>query len=705
MSVKVNVTLRGKAAVGELSDDGETISVVVDGRVVTVPAKGGNYSIPKRVGVAAVAAHLGLKTTPVAPKPKPVVKRAESVADRPVEIVEMIGQDRPRTQLTIHVKAAKHRGTVPAHVLLTGPAGVGKSSMAELAAREIGGKLIRCSAPTLTTLRQLAQVLGQLSSEQVDTIFIDEVHALSSKLSDALLTALEDRRIELPVGAGRDMQMRSIQLPPFVVVAATTVEGEIDKPFKDRFGLQLQLDFYQPSELTRIIERAAEHKGLRIVPPAAQDLARRSQGTPRGAKALLGLCADYAAAVDGSNVIDSDVVVAALDLAGVDERGLDQRSRSYLRTLCTEYRGGPVGILALAATSSIDARTVGSAIEPYLLRDGLLRLTSGGRMATKETFAHLQLPVPAQFDLDDDAEVELDAAVIVVGDLVAEVEPVAEFGIADFLAQTDDEPEPEPTIGALIDSISSEIGELPVTFRPSDDTAPVVKGAPVATQSAVSTPVAPRALWSGTLSASMMSLPVRLHSLHSDDHGPKTHSVHDADGGKIRYQKVCAGCEQVIDTHDIGRSDGCGHVSFEELTGLDAEALKDIAIESFVPAGDVDVALYESHYQVSSGKGGDRPYVLLRETLRSEEKVAVARLVLRSTERVAVVRVVENTLVLTLLRWADQMKATVDVPDMVEFTAAEAEQARALVDAMSAKFVHADHTDARAEKLAEMLAG
>jgi DNA end-binding protein Ku len=264
----------------------------------------------------------------------------------------------------------------------------------------------------------------------------------------------------------------------------------------------------------------------------------------------------------------------------------------------------------------------------------------------------------------------------------------------------------EPSIAHLINLISEQVGEPSVFAEPSTEPTPVpmVAERPSGAQtdseralSATETAVPPRALWVGTLSAGMVTMPVRLHSVHRDDHGVQTFSAHESDGGRIRHTRVCSECGEVVPADAVGRvrrSDGAC-LSHAEVKALDAESIKDLTVSEFVPAADVDVSLFESHYQLSPGRNGQRGYAAIAEALRAQDKIGVARVVLRSSERYAVVRAAEGRLFLSLLRWADQMREPVEVaPVMVSET--EQRQAHDLVSSMSVgKFRHDQHPDRR----------
>lgn len=339
-----------------------------------------------------------LRSPPARPRP-----RRNGAALRPTSVATMIGQDDARLKMQIRIRGSRLRGTHPGHMLLSGGPGLGKTSLAELVAAETGGRLVRAAGTQLTTPQLLVDVISGpdgLRRDFVDVLFIDEVHALPKRLEEMLYMAMEDQRMEVAVGRGQESRAVSIDLPDFVLVAATTLPGNLAQPFRDRFKLKVDLDFYSPEDLTAIISGAAAAKGAAIEPAAAELLGHRSRGTPRIAIDLFEACWDFtlAMAQRSDALITVQSVRTALDLEGIDERGLTKADQLMLRTLCETYKGGPVGKENLSASTGIDEKTLTEVIEPWLLRDGLIRRLRRGRVATKAAFDHLDLECPIGLD-------------------------------------------------------------------------------------------------------------------------------------------------------------------------------------------------------------------------------------------------------------------------------------------------------------------
>lgn len=400
------VHVDGRPVQAEVDEHGRGYWIQHSGQRVLVPGSGevtfdsATGQVKRYAPLDSVAARMGLSVTPRATTaPAPPVQ-VESRADRPKSVVEMIGQDRVRTQLMVRVRGAKVRGTHPGHVLLFGPPGLGKTSIAELVAQETGGAMVRAIGSALSTPELLANTLNRLSRERVDVLFIDEIHELVQKIEELLYTAMEDGRIELATGKGVNACVHSVQLPAFILVGATTLPGTLSAPFRDRFTSKFSLEYYSVDELTRIIEKYAERSGAKIDADAAVELARRSRGTPRIALEGHFMAAwDYTVAMaDSADVpITMQTVSDALELNEIDALGLTRDDREVLTALCVAHKGGPVGMETLAATAGVDNRTLDGAIEPFLMREELLRRTRGGRVATRKTFEHMGLEVPAMF--------------------------------------------------------------------------------------------------------------------------------------------------------------------------------------------------------------------------------------------------------------------------------------------------------------------
>jgi Holliday junction DNA helicase RuvB len=405
------VRVDGRPVPAEVDQDGRGYWIVHNGTRVLVPgsgevtyndATGRIKSYVPAPGLDSVASRMGLHVTarPVVESvPAPVV---ESKADRPRSVVEMIGQDRVRTQLMVRVRGAKLRGTHPGHVLLTGPPGLGKTSIAELVAQQTGGEMIRAIGSALSKPETLVATLNRLARGRTDVLFIDEVHELPQRTEELLYTVMEDGRVDVAVGSGARAGVRSVQLPEFILVGATTLPGLLSQPFRDRFASVFSLEYYSTNELTRIIEAAAQRAGAKIDTHAAGELARRSRGTARVALGLFRASWDYTVAMaDSTDVpITVDTVSQALELDEVDTLGLTRDDRSVLDCICRVHSGGPVGLDNLAATAGVDNRTLTGVIEPFLLREELIRRERVGRVATVKAFVHLGLDVPPALGLD-----------------------------------------------------------------------------------------------------------------------------------------------------------------------------------------------------------------------------------------------------------------------------------------------------------------
>ncbi|WGT45983.1 Holliday junction branch migration DNA helicase RuvB [Tessaracoccus lacteus] len=330
-----------------------------------------------------------------------VEERDYEAALRPRSLAEFEGQPRVREQLGLVLDAALHRGTAPDHVLLSGPPGLGKTTLAMIIAAELGVGLRISSGPAIQHAGDLAAILSGLA--EGDVLFLDEIHRLSRPAEEMLYLAMEDYRVDVIVGKGPGATAIPIELPPFTLVGATTRAGMLPGPLRDRFGFTAQLDFYDPADLAFIVGASSSKLGIRIDDDARVEIARRSRGTPRIANRLLRRVRDFAQ-VKGHEVATRDVARAALELYEVDERGLDRLDRGVLDALIRLFDGGPVGLSTLALSVGEEIETVSEVAEPFLIREGMLVRTPRGRIATRAGYRHLGVrppsTMPALFDDD-----------------------------------------------------------------------------------------------------------------------------------------------------------------------------------------------------------------------------------------------------------------------------------------------------------------
>ena len=310
---------------------------------------------------------------------------------RPKRLADFVGQQRVRDQLSLVLESAVRRGRPPDHVLLSGPPGLGKTTIAMIIAAELGMPLRITSGPAIERSGDLAAVLSTLSDGEV--VFIDEIHRLARPAEEMLYLAMEDFRVDVVVGKGPGATAIPLDIAPFTLVGATTRSGLLPAPLRDRFGFTAHMDFYRPEELEIIIRRSAGLLGVALRDEGAAELAGRSRGTPRIANRLLRRVRDYAE-VRGNGVVDRAVARAALELYEVDEEGLDRLDRAVLEALVLRYDGGPVGLSTLAVVVGEEAETVEVVAEPFLVRRGLLARTPRGRVATPAAWQHLGLTPP-----------------------------------------------------------------------------------------------------------------------------------------------------------------------------------------------------------------------------------------------------------------------------------------------------------------------
>ncbi len=327
----------------------------------------------------------------VAPAPASPQEEAAERALRPQVLADYIGQAKVREQLDIFMGAARRRGEALDHVLLFGPPGLGKTTLAHIIAREMGVNLRSTSGPVLERAGDLAALLTNL--ERNDVLFIDEIHRLSPVVEEILYPALEDYQIDIMIGEGPGARSVKIDLQPFTLVGATTRAGMLTNPLRDRFGIVSRLEFYTTEELTTIVERSAQLLQAGIDTEGAREIARRSRGTPRIANRLLRRVRDYAQ-VRADGRIVRDVADAALRMLDVDPLGFDLMDRKLLEAIVHRFGGGPVGLDNLAAAIGEERDTIEDVIEPFLIQHGYIQRTPRGRIASASTYAHLGLSAP-----------------------------------------------------------------------------------------------------------------------------------------------------------------------------------------------------------------------------------------------------------------------------------------------------------------------
>ena len=311
---------------------------------------------------------------------------------RPTRLRDFIGQDSVKDQLGLFIEASRRRGEALDHVLLAGPPGLGKTSLAQIVAAELEVEFVPTAGPTLERKGDVAAYLTALTPGAV--FFVDEIHRLPRALEETFYPAMEDRRLPITVGQGAGARVVTLDLPPFTLVGATTRAGLLTSPLRDRFGVTHRLDLYGPDDLARIVRRSAAILGVEVDGPGARAIAERSRGTPRVANRLLKRVRDFAE-VRGAGRIDAGVAARALELLEIDPAGLDRLDREILDAICVRFGGGPVGLGTLAVAVGEEPGTIEDVYEPYLLQRGLLKRTPRGREATEAAWAHLGLARPA----------------------------------------------------------------------------------------------------------------------------------------------------------------------------------------------------------------------------------------------------------------------------------------------------------------------